>query len=60
MDIKRYLRGIGITQTDLANRLHLSRPTLDSYISQYEKTGKLSKKKYELILAIHCFQKMNL
>ena len=49
MDIKRYLRGIGITQTELANKLHLSRPTLDSYISQYEKTGKLSKKKYELI-----------
>lgn len=49
MDIKMYLRGIGITQTELANKLHLSRPTLDSYISQYEKTGKLSKKKYELI-----------
>ncbi|MGN0151041.1 MAG: helix-turn-helix domain-containing protein [Wujia sp.] len=49
MDIKRYLKKIEVTQTELARQLHLSRPTLDSYITQYENTGSLPKEKFKII-----------
>lgn len=49
MDIKRYLKKIEVTQTELAKQLHLSRPTLDSYIVQYEETNTLSKEKFKII-----------
>lgn len=51
VDIKRYLKTIGVTQSDLASHLSISRPTLDSYIEQYEADGKLDKERYNIIFS---------
>lgn len=47
--IKRYLKSMGITQKDLADRLSLSRPTLDNYIELYEAGEKIPKERYQII-----------
>ena len=36
MDIKEYLKSIHMTQKELADRLVLSRPTLDTYIQIFQ------------------------
>ena len=34
-NIKQYLKDVGITQKEFAERIGLSRPTLDTYIEMY-------------------------
>lgn len=46
MDIKKILKKYNLTLNDLASKLFLSRPTLNLYISQFEKGGEFSNKKY--------------
>lgn len=47
--IKKYLREIEITQKELAYKLNLSRPTLDTYIEMYESGKPLPKDKYQIV-----------
>ena len=35
-NIKKYLKNVGITQKEFAERIGLSRPTLDTYIEMFE------------------------
>lgn len=49
MPIKRYLKSLGITLKDFAERIKLSRPTLDSYIDMYERGEDLPKDRYQII-----------
>lgn len=49
MIIKEYLKSVHITQKELADRLLLSRPTLDAYIQQYQIGQSLPKDKYQVI-----------
>lgn len=46
-DIKKYLKSAGITQKQFAEKMNLSRPTLDTYIEMYEHGQTLPKKKYD-------------
>lgn len=49
MDIKKYLKQMEVTQYKLASLLEISRPTLDTYIQQYEEYGSLEKEQYNNI-----------
>ncbi len=49
MDIKLVLKKNGITIKEFAKRVHLSRPTLDTYIRLYETNQELPKKRYQII-----------
>lgn len=49
MPIKTYLKNLGVTLKELADRLDLSRPTLDSYISMYENGQELPRDRYQII-----------
>ena len=46
MDIKDYLKSIHMTQKELADRLSLSRPTLDTYIQMFQVNENLPRDKY--------------
>lgn len=47
--IKLKLKNLGITLADFAQRLEISRPTLDTYIEMYERKEKIPKDKYQNI-----------
>ena len=47
--IKEKLKELGIKLVDFANFMEISRPTLDTYIEQYENGIKISKDKYNYI-----------
>lgn len=47
--IKEYIRQQNETISSFAKKLHLSRPTLDTYIITYEADKSLPKKKYQII-----------
>ena len=49
MSIKEYLKSVGISKQDFAIEIKLSRPTLDSYIDMYEKSGWIPKERYQII-----------
>ncbi len=49
MPIKSYLKNLGITLKEFADRLNLSRPTLDAYISMFEKGQELPRDRYQII-----------
>lgn len=49
MNIKEQLRAIDVKVSKLANGLEISRPTLDSYISLYERGEKIPNEKYQEI-----------
>lgn len=51
MDIKKILKDFGITQKEFAEKLQLSRPTLDTYIQLYESGQEIPKEKYEIIFS---------
>lgn len=48
-NVKAYLKRVGITQSELALRLGLSRPTLDTYISMFENGIPIPKERYSII-----------
>lgn len=48
-NIKMYLKSVGITQKEFADRIGLSRPTLDSYIVLHENGEQIPKERYEII-----------
>ena len=48
-NIKQYLKDIGITQKEFAERLGLSRPTLDTYIDMFEGNQTIPKERYDII-----------
>lgn len=52
-DIKKYLKSAGITQKQFAEKMNLSRPTLDTYIEMYEH-GQTLPKKSMMIILINC------
>lgn len=47
MNIKSYLKSIHVTQLELAEKLSLSRPTLDAYIQQFEMNERIPREKYQ-------------
>lgn len=49
MRIKDILKDNGITLTYLARKLCISRPTLDSYISSYEKNNTVPNSRYQIV-----------
>lgn len=49
LDIKNKLKLLGITLADFANKLGISRPTLDNYIDMYEQNIVIPKEKYQSI-----------
>ena len=49
MNISQYLKLIGITKTQLASELGLSRPTLNLYIEQFESGKKIDNERYDII-----------
>lgn len=49
MDIKDYLKSIHMTQKELAERLGLSRPTLDTYIQMFQANQDLPRDKYQVV-----------
>lgn len=49
MNIKNRLKKIGITLAELASKLKISRPTLDSYIDMFESNQVIPKEKYQKI-----------
>ena len=48
-NIKEYLKAIGISKQEFANEIKISRPTLDAYITTYEKGEKISRERYQII-----------
>ncbi len=48
-DIKRILKEVGMTQKDFAEKIGLSRPTLDAYIKLYEDGCTIPKERYDII-----------
>ena len=48
-NIKQYLKDVGITQKELAERIGLSRPTLDTYIEMFEGNQTIPKERYDII-----------
>ena len=48
-NIKQYLKDVGITQKEFAERIGLSRPTLDTYIDMYEHGQTIPKERYDII-----------
>lgn len=51
IDIKKTLREFGLTQKEFAEKLELSRPTLDTYIQLYESGKEIPKEKYRIIFS---------
>lgn len=49
MNINQYLKSIGITKTDLALAIGLSRPTLNQYIKLYEMGQTIENERYDII-----------
>ncbi|WP_368651445.1 winged helix-turn-helix transcriptional regulator [Lactococcus raffinolactis] len=49
MDIKIQIKKYGLTQSEIADMLHISRPTLNSYIKQYEEKERVSNEKYDIV-----------
>lgn len=49
MDIKNYLKENNITIAAFAKKLQISRPTLDAYITSFEKGETIPKEKYQII-----------
>ena len=47
MDIKSYIKKMGYTQSDIAEEIGVSRPTLDLYIGLFEKGKHIPKVQYE-------------
>lgn len=47
--IKQYLKKVGLTQKEFAERIGLSRPTLDTYIEMYEQGKTIPKERYNII-----------
>ncbi|OQB12887.1 MAG: hypothetical protein BWY15_02036 [Firmicutes bacterium ADurb.Bin193] len=47
--VKPKLKSLGITLSECAKKLMISRPTLDSYIDLYEKGQQIPQEKYQLI-----------
>ena len=47
--IKQYLKDVGITQKEFAERIGLSRPTLDTYIEMFEQGQTIPKERYDII-----------
>lgn len=48
-NIKQYLKDMGITQKEFAERIGLSRPTLDTYIEIFESGQTIPKERYDII-----------
>ena len=48
-NIKKYLKEVGVTQKEFAERIGLSRPTLDTYIEMFECGQTLPKERYDII-----------
>lgn len=48
-NVKQYLKEVGLTQKDFAERIGLSRPTLDAYIDMYESGQTIPKERYDII-----------
>lgn len=48
-NIKQYLKDVGMTQKEFAERIGLSRPTLDTYIEMYESGQTIPKERYNII-----------
>lgn len=48
-NIKQYLKDVGITQKEFAERIGLSRPTLDTYIEMFENGQTIPKERYDII-----------
>ncbi len=48
-NIKQYLKDVGITQKEFAERIGLSRPTLDTYIEMFESGQTIPKERYDII-----------
>lgn len=49
MSIKEYLKSVGVSKQEFASEIKLSRPTLDSYIDMYEKSGRIPRERYQII-----------
>ena len=49
VNIKKYLKNVGITQKEFAERIGLSRPTLDTYIEMFESGQVIPKERYNII-----------
>ncbi|SFO03623.1 hypothetical protein SAMN04487831_106128 [Pseudobutyrivibrio sp. UC1225] len=47
--IKNTLKRMNVTQSEFANAIGVSRPTLDAYIDQFQKTGHIIKDEYNQI-----------
>ena len=47
--VKPKLKSLGITLSECAKKLMISRPTLDSYIALYEKQQQIPQEKYQII-----------
>lgn len=47
MRIKNILKENNVKLIELSNILDISRPTLNSYIDEFEKEGKISNKEYD-------------
>lgn len=50
MNVKEQLKELNITQSDFAEELGISRPTLDSYMSLYDSGEIIPKDRFEIIL----------
>lgn len=48
-NIKQYLKDVGITLKEFAERIGLSRPTLDTYIEMFESGQTIPKERYNII-----------
>lgn len=49
INIKEYLKTLGISKQEFAAEIKLSRPTLDSYIIAYENGEKIPRERYQII-----------
>lgn len=49
LNVKQYLKNVGITQKEFAERIGLSRPTLDTYIEMFESGQTIPKERYDII-----------
>ena len=49
INIKEYLKSIGISKQEFATEIKLSRPTLDSYIITYENGETIPRERYQII-----------
>lgn len=49
INVKNQLKNLGITLAEFADKLQISRPTLDSYIQIFESGDKIPKEKYQTI-----------